>query len=212
MGCWALGEVHLAQGNLLEAVIWLEGGLELTEEHNLASLFSIIAADLGRCYALSGRVAEAVNLHETGAAKSASMNLMANHPRNLALLGEAYLLAGRPNDAACTAERALQLSRVHGQRGLEADVLRILGEISANREPPEVDRAESSYGEAFALAEELGMRPLTARCHLGLGTLYQQTGDRAKAEHHLTRATTLFQEMDMRFWLQKAEAEMKQPG
>jgi tetratricopeptide (TPR) repeat protein len=209
---WALGEVHLAQGNLLEAAIWLERGLELTEEHNFASLFSIIAANLGRCYALSGRVAEAVNLHETGTAKSASMNLIANHPRNLALLGEAYLLAGRPNDAAWTGERALQLSRVHGQRGLEADALRILGEISANREPPEVERAQSSYGEALALAEELGMRPLTARCHLGLGMLYQQTGDRAQAEHHLTTATTRFQEMDMRFWLEKAEAGMKQPG
>ena len=209
MGCSALGEVHLAQGNLLEAETWLERGRALTQEHNLASLFSIIVADLGRLYALSGRVAEAVHLHEMGADKSGSMNLMATHPRNLALLGEAYGLAGRPDDAARTTQRALDLSRVHGQRGLEADAWRILGDISANRQPPDVERAERSYGEALALAEELRMRPLIAGCHLGIGMLYQQTGDRARAGHHLAAAMALFQEMDARFWLAKAASKMK---
>jgi hypothetical protein len=30
----------------------------------------------------------------------------------------------------------------------------------------------------MALAEELGMRPLIAHCHLGLGKLYQSAGKR----------------------------------
>ena len=51
------------------------------------------------------------------------------------------------------------------------------------------------------------MRPLVAHCHLGLGKLYRRTGDRAKAQEHLTTAATMYREMGMSFWLEKAEAE-----
>ena len=60
----------------------------------------------------------------------------------------------------------------------------------------------------MALAEPLGMRPLVAHCHLGLGKLYRGTGDGAKAQEHLTTAATMCREMGMRFWLERAEAEM----
>jgi hypothetical protein len=63
--------------------------------------------------------------------------------------------------------------------------------------------------QAFALAEELEMRPLVAHCHLGLGKLYRRTGDHQQALEHLTTATTMYREMDMRFWLEQAEAEMR---
>ena len=52
------------------------------------------------------------------------------------------------------------------------------------------------------------MRPLVAHCHLGLGTLYRRTGDAAKAQEHLTTATTMYREMGMTFWLEKADAEL----
>ena len=68
--------------------------------------------------------------------------------------------------------------------------------------------AEANYRAALELADELGMRPLVAHCHLGLGTLYRRTGKREQAQEHLTTATTMYREMDMRFWLEKAEAEM----
>jgi hypothetical protein len=45
-------------------------------------------------------------------------------------------------------------------------------------------------------------------CHLGLGKLYRRTRKREQAHEHLTTATTMYREMDMRFWLEQAEAEM----
>ena len=57
-----------------------------------------------------------------------------------------------------------------------------------------------------ACADELGMRPLVAHCHLGLGSLDRHIGDGAKARQHLTTATALYREMGMAFWLEKAEA------
>ena len=40
----------------------------------------------------------------------------------------------------------------------------------------EVEPAAAAYQQAITLAEELGMRPLQAHCHLGLGSLYARTG------------------------------------
>ena len=54
------------------------------------------------------------------------------------------------------------------------------------------------------------MRPLVAHCHLGLGKLFRRTGQRQEAQEHLTTATTMYREMDMRFWLEQAEAEMRE--
>ena len=68
--------------------------------------------------------------------------------------------------------------------------------------------AEAYYGQALALAEELSQRPLVAHCHLGLGKLYRRAGKRDEAQEHLTAATPMYREMDMRFWLEQAETEM----
>ena len=52
------------------------------------------------------------------------------------------------------------------------------------------------------------MRPLVAHCHLGLGKLYRRTSDGAKAREHLATAATMYREMGMSFWLEKADAEL----
>jgi len=53
------------------------------------------------------------------------------------------------------------------------------------------------------------MRPLVAHGRLGLGKLYRQTRKLEQARGHLTTATTMYGEMDMRFWLERAEVEMR---
>jgi hypothetical protein len=58
----------------------------------------------------------------------------------------------------------------------------------------------------MTLAVELGMRPLAAHCHLGLGTLYARTGRQAQARTELSAAMALYRAMDMTFWLSRAEA------
>ncbi len=53
------------------------------------------------------------------------------------------------------------------------------------------------------------MSPLVAHCHLGLGNLYRRTGKRQEAQENLTTATTMYREMGMTYWLEKAERKMK---
>jgi len=65
------------------------------------------------------------------------------------------------------------------------------------------------YREALALADDLKMRPLVAHCHLGLGKLYGRTD---KRDQDMSTATTMYREMGMTYWLEKAEAELKKLG
>src|SRR5262249_28996923 len=127
-------------------------------------------------------------------------------------LGEAQVLAGRLEKTRILAERALALTREHQERGNQAYALRLLGDIAAQREPPEAALAEDHYRQALTLAEELGMRPLQAHCHLGLGTLYAKTGQREQARTELAAALDLYRAMDMTFWLPQAEAALAQVG
>ena len=95
-------------------------------------------------------------------------------------------------------------------RGDEARALHQLGVVQAHADPPKVAQAEAHYQQA--LAEELGMRPLVAHCHLGLGRLYAQTGRSAPARAALATAIDLYRAMDMTFWLPQAEAALAQGG
>jgi predicted protein tyrosine phosphatase len=104
----------------------------------------------------------------------------------------------------------VMLARERGERGHEAWALRLLGEIASHHEHPDVAMAEAHYAAAMALASELGMRPLVAHCHLGLGRLYRQT-ERPKAAEHLTTAATMYREMGMAFWLEKVETALVAP-
>src|SRR5262249_18933128 len=125
-------------------------------------------------------------------------------------LGEAYLYAGRLDEARTQAQRALEFSRAHQERGHAAYALWVLGGSAEHDEPPELEQAEAHYRQAPALAEELGMRPLVAHCHQGLGTLYAMTGQQEQARTALAAAVTLYRSMEMTFWLPQAEAMLAQ--
>jgi len=125
-------------------------------------------------------------------------------------LGEAQLLAGRLEDAHALAQDALAHAREYQERSNQAYALRLLGDIAARREPPDTAQAAAHYQQALALAEELGMRPLQAHCHRGLGTLYLKTGQQEQAQAELSTAIALYRAMDMTFWLPETEAALAQ--
>jgi len=203
---WAyrsLGFVFLRRGAILEAIPPLERSVELCRAAEVRVLFDITAAHLGYAYALSGRLPEGVTLMEEALAAPEATGTT-HRPLLLAYLGEAHLLAGRRNDAVAVAGRALDLVHRQKERGNEAWVLRLLGDIAAHDDSPNSETAEGHYNQALARANELGMRPLAAHCHLGLGKLLRQSGDRTKAAEQLATAAKMYREMNMGFWLEKA--------
>jgi class 3 adenylate cyclase/tetratricopeptide (TPR) repeat protein len=208
---WAcLGQAYVdsTRGEVGEAARLLERGLALCHQWNITTYVPVTMAPLGHAYARSGRIGEGISLLQQALALYESAGIGFFHSISVAHLGEAYLLADRVEDARGCAERSETLARTRGERGYEVYAWRLLGEVATLAVPPRVAEAEVWYGQALASAEDLGMRPLAAHCHFGLGTLYQRTGQQQEAQRHLTTATAMYREMRMAFWLEQAETKM----
>jgi tetratricopeptide (TPR) repeat protein len=206
-GLFALGLAPLRRGDLPRSTRVLERCLDLCRTWQIGLGTPYVAASLGAAYALAGRTDEALPL-VAGAVEE--FRGRQNHTRPALILlcaGMTYLSAGRIDEAASQAREALALTRRLGARGSEAHALCLAGDIASTGS---AEDAETYYREALTRAGDLGMRPLVGHCHLGLGKLYRRTGKHDQAGDHLGTAITMYREMDMRFWLNEAEAELAQ--
>jgi tetratricopeptide (TPR) repeat protein len=201
-----LGILVLLRGDLPQAMGILERALAHCRATDNALFLHTIAVHLGVGYALSGRIPEALRLFEEVVEQAMGTQQWTAPVRK----GEGYLLAGNLEEASSLAERALALSRLHKARGNEAWSLRLLGDIALYGQPPDIVQSKIYYKKALALAKELGMRPLQAHCHRGLGTLYAATGSREQARAELSTAIEMYREMAMTFWLPETEAALTQ--
>jgi tetratricopeptide (TPR) repeat protein len=124
-------------------------------------------------------------------------------PRVAPALGAGYTLCGRVADAVPLLERGLEQAMALERVDLQAFCRLALGEA-------QLLAGHLKEAQALALADELGMRPLQAHCHLGLGTLYSKTDRREPAHAELSTAIDLYRAMAMTFWLAQAEAALTQ--
>jgi len=207
-----MGHLHFRRGNLHKATLALEHALETCQQVDSPPLLHAVGSTLGYVYALSGRSDEVIPHLEEAVERPVMAGSNEGQASQIIWMSEAYLLAGREADAHAAAQRALRLARQHKERGHEAYTLRLLGEIAAREDPLDVEKVKNHYRQALALAEELGMHPLIAHCHVTLGKLYRRIGSRQQAEQHLTTATAMMREMEMGLWLEEAEAELKPLG
>ena len=208
--CYGASLVYRRQGEVQRAIPMLERAIGLCQDWPIPLLWPGQAAALGLAYALEGRVAAGLALVEQGMEQAVTRGRSRRLPSMVAWLSEAYLLAGRLEDAHARATQAVDLARQYQQRGAQAWALWILGENTARQAFPESEPAASHYRQALSLAEELGMRPLQAHCHRGLGTLYAQIDQPEQARTELSTAIELYRAMAMPFWLQETEALLAQ--
>jgi tetratricopeptide (TPR) repeat protein len=211
-----VGALYRRQGKLSHLIPVLQRGLALCQDANIPLWVPLLASTLAVAYALSGRTTEALSLLTQTPEHVAAVRHGSEHgglrSRTLAELSEALLLVGHVEDASALADQCLALSRTHPGRGYQAHAFRLLGDIAIHHAPPQSERAETHYRQALALTNELGMRPLQAHCHRGLGTLYAATGQRGQVRTELSTAIALYRAMDMTFWLPQTEAALAQMG
>ena len=201
---------HLLEGDWEKARSLIEHWIAAVRTGNVDLLLSRavassawVLAQLGEVSEASNRLREGVQLVQSHTARGpVGYRGWAYHS-----LGRAGLLLGRLDEARSLGDRAVESSPRHP--GFLAHALHLLGDVATHPDQFDAESGEAYYRQALALAEPRGMRPLVAHCHLGLGKLYRRTSKRDQARDQLTAATTMYREMDMRFWLERAEAEMR---
>ncbi len=204
LACLGAGQVYLRHGDLPKAISAQRRALELIQIWKIPTWFPWAAASFGYALALAGNLSEGMPFLEEAAKRAVAIPFLINHSLWLVWLSEAHLLAGQLDEAAQIALQALSLCRDRSEGGHTAWALRLLGEISMSGDRPEAAKAEDYYRRSMALADELGMNPLIAHGHLGLGKLYRQMGKQEQSQEHLSAAAALFRKMDMGLWLEKA--------
>jgi class 3 adenylate cyclase/tetratricopeptide (TPR) repeat protein len=204
------GYLYTRKGDFQKAIPLLERSLELCRVWDLRQIVAAFALRLGYTLALSGQASESLALLEQSAETADPTRLIGRRSEGAVMLSEVYWLAGRYADALALADKAYKLAGETGERGMQAWAERLLGALHSYRDAPDFDRAATHYRHALTLANELGMRPLQAHCHCGLGTLYRQTGQAEQARAELSTAIEMYRDMEMTFWLPQAEVALTQ--
>jgi len=205
-----LGFPYVVQGNLPDALRWLERSIDLVRAGSFALLRVLSQIFLGRTLSLAGRHHEAVTMLQDGAACGEAIQFAPYRALNLAWLSDAQRRAGQVAHAMATIDRALQAAQAPGQRAGEVEVFLAVAALHTSSGSPDLDAARSAAEQALALADSLGARPLVARTYLALGHVSRQRGASVQAAENLGLANAMFTEMGMTFWLEQAEAELKE--
>ncbi|HEX2483065.1 MAG TPA: hypothetical protein VHQ69_14405, partial [Methylomirabilota bacterium] len=201
--------VDIYQGRFDAAIPALEKTVREAEIHGLSTQLPAASSFLGSALAGAGRAVEGLPHLARGVKGNEQIGSRFYLARRYMEWAEALLLTGELQDAHRAADTALSLARATGERGTEAETLRVLGAIAAAGSPPDLEMGATCCQQGLTLASELGMLPLVAHCHLALGKLYRGNDDRTQAEEHLATATTMYREMDMNFYLAQAKALLR---
>jgi class 3 adenylate cyclase/tetratricopeptide (TPR) repeat protein len=200
-----LAYVHHRRGRHAEVEALCRRGIALAESYGGTLLeIPMLRAFLGDARVHAGAVEEGLQSIREGIAVQTATGVLAGLAAPVTLLGEGLLVAGRLDEAAAEAERARSLAAGCGERRGAAAYHQLMGDIAARRDPPACGLAETSYRQGLSLAAELGLRPIVAHCHLGLGAIYQRLEKRDQAKQHADTAATMYAEMGMTYWLRRA--------
>ena len=205
------GVLHLLRGDWARAHPPIEQAIAAMKAGNtpLALDISVVCsawvlAQLGETSEARSRLREGEELVD----RHAASGFVGPRAQRHRFLGRAAFALGQLDQARRLAEALLE-SSPH-QPGWAAHALHLLGDVAAHPDRFDAESGEAHYRKALALAQPRGMRPLVAHCHFGLGKLYRHTRKRKQAQQHLTTATVMYRDMDMRFWLEQADAERRQ--
>ncbi len=199
---FAAGNLHLACGEFAQAREVLQRGLAISD------------AERGMWLPMLGPLL-ALALVGLGDVDGARRTVDRTAPRpdepvfttpTLLNILEVYVAVGRIDLATLHAEAALQLARRRKERICEALSHRLLAEIAQRQSRPDLPAAAERYGVAQGLAVAMGMRPLAARCQLGLASVLAGLGRQTDAQQHKAQALAAFTALGLRYWVDCARA------
>lgn len=205
---WSHGTALLWKGSIEAAVPVLEQGIEISRSDDTRILFPMLAASLALAYSLSGRTSDARSLADQAWSHLKSTNVFWLYVWSFASIGQTFLELGNRQGAREIAEHAIEFAGDHELPVMEIENVRILGATLASEDPLDGEHTEAQLQNALAASEPLGMRPELANCHFDFGGLWARMGRDQDARSSFIEAIKLYRDMDMPFWLSRAEAAL----
>ena len=206
---WGLASLYITKRDVEAAINLLEHVLPLSYKWHLDALTPGVKGSLGFAYALSDRLADGLSMLEEAVNDIEASGRLAFHTLLNIYLGEVLLKLKKFKQASSVTGQALKLARVRGEQGVEAMALRLLAEVDLYGQAVNRNRAEALYAKSIGLAQKLGMHPLIARCHLGLGYLLRLNGEYEKSRESFLMASSAFRKMQMHYFLNVTETALR---
>ena len=165
-----LGYLHIVKGDIEQGVEALQNAYDLVNEWNLRYLSPLITGFLGHAYALSGQVEEGILMLRKAQSNYDATGLGLFRSLVGIKLGEALLLNGELAEAKAMTHKSVALAESRGEQGHKAIGLCVLGDIASHFDQIDTTSALDYYTQSLESADMLGMRPLSAHCHVRIGT------------------------------------------
>ena len=110
------------------------------------------------------------------------------------MLAEALALAGKIEEALATLGDALAKAVASGERGSDAEIHRLRGELTGRLPYPDPAKAEDSFRTALAIARKQGTRGYELRAATNLARLWHEQGRLTEARDLLAPVYRSFTE------------------
>ena len=163
------GRLLLEAGDTAGAIRVLEPAVAICREHKFVGQTMRALTPLGEAYTAAGRAAEAVPLLHEAIALQEAAGAFVNRALWVRTLAEALRCVGHLDDAAATAQSALDFAVRQGERGNEAWTHFVIAEIAADR--GKAAEARDHLVFAREASGRLEMSRLAKRCDRALAAL-----------------------------------------
>ena len=153
----------------------------LASEHGFAQWAALGRILQGWADAQRGEATTGIARIRDGLAAAEATGTRVHTPFFLTLLAEALALAGKIEEGLAALDDALAKAAVSGERGWNAEIHRLRGELTGRLPYPDPAKAEDSFRTALAIAREQGTRGYELRAATSLARLWREQGRRGEA-------------------------------
>ena len=203
---WEYGFCCTYKGDLKPAVEHFQRAIECCKKAKCFWLEGSAHSTLGYAYCLLGDTNIAREHAENGLSLTTMSEMRAFFSIPHLTLGEIHLRLGNLQKALSYIQEAIQLSRNNNEKGIESLSLFALGRILIKTDPWQIDKAKDAILKGIKIVNELKLRPLSAIGHLCMGELYTDAEQPEKAMEYVKKVKIMFQEMEMEYWLARANS------
>jgi predicted ATPase len=153
----------------------------LATEHGFAHWAALGRVLLGWADAQQGEATTGIARIRDGMAAAEAAGTRLTTPFYLTLLAEALALAGKIEEGLAALDDALATAAASGERGWDAEIHRLRGELTGRLPHPDPAKAEDLFRTALAIAREQGTRGYELRAATSLARLWREHGRQGEA-------------------------------